>query len=184
MLNVVGHRQGMKSRMLAIMGATVVALTGCSGGTDGRPTPSSNAGGAKDATGLVAAARCMRENGYPNFPDPVQQDGRWVFPLSGTDMPNPPAACQSLFDATKPGGERRNEVSGDDMVKLRQWADCIRKNGVADWPDPDSAGTFQVPARINPPDDDLIYKAAYRTCEKYLPSNGADLGNVVKPRRS
>ncbi|MFD0585225.1 hypothetical protein [Dactylosporangium darangshiense] len=170
----------MHLRML--IAVAVLVLAGCSG-TGNQPSPSPDPGGASDAAPLLAAARCMRANGYPDYPDPVQQDGRWVFPLRA-DAPTPPAACESLFDQGKQGGERRNAVTPADMVKLRQWADCIRTHGVPDWPDPDSEGTFQAPAAINPSGDDPVFGPAYRACERYVPAGGIDIGNAVKPQRS
>jgi hypothetical protein len=173
----------MKLLVLAVAGTAVIALAGCGGGdTGGRPAASSSAGGAQDAAGLRAAAQCMRANGYPNFPDPVENDGRWTFPLSGDAMPTPPAACMAMFDANKHGGPGGRERTGEDMAKLRQFADCVRKNGVPDWPDPDDSGKFQPPARINP-DQDPAFRAAYRTCEQYVPSGGIDVGGT-KPQHS
>jgi hypothetical protein len=169
--------------MLPAAAAAMIALAACGTGTRPPPPPPAS-GGANDPTGLQAAARCMREHGHPDFPDPVEHDGRWSFPLSQPDLPTPPAPCTALFDATKQGGERHTEVTAEDMLKLRQWADCIRKHGVPDWPDPDSAGTFQLPQRLTPPDNDPAYRPAYRSCEPSMPPHGVDIGNVVKPHPS
>ena len=61
-----------------MVGTAVVALAGCdAGGGAGAQASASTGAASRDA--YVAAARCMRDNGFPDFPDPVETNGGWGF---------------------------------------------------------------------------------------------------------
>lgn len=55
-------------------------------------------------------SRCMRENGYPGFPDPSPEGGIQITPESGVDPEDP--AFQAAEEKCKPAGDvtdRRSE---------------------------------------------------------------------------
>jgi hypothetical protein len=157
----------MRIRMLAVAGATIVAaLAGCDPGGGARPTASSGGAGRE---AFVAAAECMRTNGFPDFPDPVETNGRWAFPASVNDLVKQPAGeCQDQFAriGAIPARTQR-PVGADEMTKLRRWADCMRRNGLADWPDPDSDGIFHPDAV--PANDDPVWRKADGACRSLEP---------------
>jgi hypothetical protein len=84
--------------------STILSLTACS---------SSDSGDSETTPGEQAAldfARCMRENGVPNFPDPVAQ------PDGSFRLQRPPGVSPSALD---------------DALKS-----CMRENGIPEFPDP------------------------------------------------
>ena len=100
-------------------------------------------------------AQCLRENGFPNLPDPVMVDGRPEIPEPDT----PPsqavqeqarAACQPIADRLEAAvggsgaGGDRPPLSPEDAAKARGYANCMREHGLAGFPDPDSTGTFHL----------------------------------------
>jgi len=116
--------------MLALIGA------GCSNGGSG--------GGNTNAATQeksVRFAQCMRENGVSEFPDPdasgkLTIDG--VVNGSSLDPDSPTwkgaiAACEDLQPPTFTGGGERSADQQDAALKFAQ---CIRENGVEDFPDP------------------------------------------------
>jgi len=113
----------------------------------------------------------MREHGYPDYPDPVRfDDGRWGFPDSAPNV-DPPDACRSLFVSGK--NEQRPKPNADAayMAQARKFADCMRTHGATDWPDPDSDGYYDPPARLlekNSADADKAHKA----CDSQQPPGG------------
>ena len=113
----------------------VLLLAGCGGhGTPAKSSASPNAG---TGDALRRLAQCARANGQPNFPDPVQNsDGTWGFPPSGGGQ-RLPEACASL-KAQAGQQSRPSPVSSADLARLRQYAACLRRSGLPDWPDPDS----------------------------------------------
>ncbi|WP_433042812.1 hypothetical protein [Dactylosporangium sp. CS-033363] len=146
----------MRIGMLVI----VALLAGCGAG---RPAPDS----AREP--WAAAAQCMRANGFPDFPDPVERDGQWGFPASVNGLVKQPAAeCQEQFARIGAIPARTQRPVGvDEMAKLRAWAACVRTNGLPDWPDPDSDGTFR-PATA-PTDDDPAWRRADEACRHLEP---------------
>jgi hypothetical protein len=111
-----------------------------------QPTPPSSpaAGGAPldpyDAA--LAFARCIRSNGYPEWPDP-NADGQFMMIRSaGMSFSDPRRiaameACQALRPAGlgMPGGA--DPAVTDVLLEV---ARCMRANGVVDFPDPAPGG--------------------------------------------
>lgn len=147
----------------------MIALTGCGGnGSDNKPTAST---GTTDRAALIEAAKCMRANGFPDYPDPVETNGRWAFPASATQMaPKPAPACEDLFSRAGALPRRTQRVvSGDEMTKLRKWADCMRANGLPEWPDPDGDGVFHPQPQSIPMDQDPRWQKADVACRSLEP---------------
>ena len=78
-----------KLRVLVVAAtlATLAALAGCGGGEPAaRPTSG------VDHDKLVEAVKCMRASGFPDFPDPIQDEGFWVIPEPAANLTPPPAS--------------------------------------------------------------------------------------------
>ena len=107
----------------------------------------SNAGG----SGLLAFSECMRANGVSDFPDPNPERGA-LFSLNGIDASSPvfkaaQARCRKLMPGGGPPGPgTQSHPSPQTMTKLLTIAECMRRHGVSDFPDPRTS----VP--LNPPD--------------------------------
>jgi hypothetical protein len=141
----------------------VAAGSGCGIGRDS-PAPASTA--MSDADILAIGKRigqCLRDNGIPDFPDPIVDSGRIKLPdgveerieaqYSQTVLEQAMAACQSLFDELPESAMRGEDEQGgdadrvprpEDIEALRKFAQCIRDSGEPNWPDPKPDGTFPV----------------------------------------
>lgn len=124
--------------------ATVCALGVAACGSSGSSTSAS----AKASDALKFAA-CMRSHGLSNFPDP--SDGRLAInPNSGLN-PRSPAfqaarrACKQLLP--NDGGPPR-KPSAADMRTALTWAQCVRKHGVPNFPDPGYSVNSSVPSLV------------------------------------
>lgn len=143
-------------RRLVIVAFAALLLAGC-GETDSgddiatasnngaaSPTASASAG-SNDADQGRKFAQCMRDNGVPDFPDPGP-DGNF-----GGD----PQSMRGLLDSDKaqdafskcrdqaPNGGERQEADPAQQEQLRQWAQCMRDNGIdVQDPDPNSGSLF------------------------------------------
>src|SRR5919201_1424510 len=73
------------------------------------------------------------------------------------------AACSRTTDN---GGN-----AGDKAEAARAFAQCMRDNGVPDYPDPDPAGKFPKDAERQAHDDPK-FQAANEKCRKDLPQHG------------
>ncbi|MFC6020703.1 hypothetical protein ACFP2T_31610 [Plantactinospora solaniradicis] len=151
----------MKLRIFAAAGAATIVLAGCTDDGSGKPSASS---GVTNQAALIEAAACMRAHGFPEFPDPVETDGRWAYPAPAPNIlrqPNPD--CDQLLRRAGAIPEiTARAVTADEMSKLRKWADCIRTNGVPDWPDPEADAVFR-PSRFLE-NDDPVWRKADEAC--------------------
>ena len=137
------------------LGITVAA---CSGGSKSPTDPAagsqpttaaaqaggSGASGATPLAEAVAYSQCIRSHGVPNFPDPVQTpDGGYGYRTAGIDPKS--AAFQGALQACKalpsPWNSTGQQLSAAQQQAWLNWAQCIRANGVADFPDPTFSGS-------------------------------------------
>ena len=107
-------------------------------------TSSGGGGGGNNTTAAaqqgVKFAECMRTNGVPKFPDPSASGQLTIDAIAnGTslDTRSPTftqalGACRSLEPAGFEGGAR----SAQQQSAALKFAQCIRANGVSDFPDP------------------------------------------------
>lgn len=142
---------------ILISAVTVAALSmlaaGCGGGTS--PGVASNASSATRTTpttqsGLLAFSRCMRSNGLSNFPDPQQFAGGNAkltihqLGLSGPRLQTAMNACDHLLP-TGPGGTQQTvQQQRAQLAAELSFAMCMRKHGLARFPDPNAQGQLSV----------------------------------------
>ncbi|TAK68526.1 MAG: hypothetical protein EPO13_10475 [Actinomycetota bacterium] len=161
--------------------AVVIALAGCGSSGTGEQVasvatgPSSTTSASPGTTGNLTAAeqglkfaQCMREHGIDMADPEVGSDGRLKITLNGKPGQNldaAQAACKDLLP-TQPDGGGPGPAQDENMLKMAQ---CMRENGVAAFPDPQSGGGILDETVMKDPD----FEAARDKCEKlYLP-NGA-----------
>jgi hypothetical protein len=113
----------------------------------------------------VKFAACMRENGYPDFPDPKASG---EFPTFGISVS--PAVWDKALGACKelqPPGSFSAHLSPKQLSAAHKFAQCIRANGVKDFPDPVNGeplvDTTKIPS-TDTPGGMSILNAAMRKC--------------------
>jgi hypothetical protein len=153
-----------------VVSALGILAVGCGGSDDGDAGSSETSA---DSDPAVAYAECMRENGVPEFPDPV--DGQTLLQAgsdSGID-PNSPEfkraqeACQDLApQGADAGGAPPEELQQQALAFAR----CMRANGVPDFPDPQfsSGGVTMGGPGID--SDSPEFQAAMQACRDKVPS--------------
>jgi hypothetical protein len=163
----------MSRKLWPLAALALVALigAGCGGsssGGDGNTT-------AANQEKAVKFAQCMRENGISQFPDPdasgnLTIDG--VLNGSSIDSNSPTwnAAIDACKDLQPPGFTGDGERSAEEQSGALKFAQCIRDNGVPDFPDP-AAGqplidTNRIPS-ANTAGGMSILNAAMQKCRSY-----------------
>ncbi|WP_461005595.1 hypothetical protein [Streptomyces capparidis] len=153
-------------------------LTGCS--DDDSPSDGADAGGPSasgPASRSLAYARCMRENGVPQFPDPDEGGRLKLGPGSGIDpksqaFADAQDACRDL--APQGGGGPGGSL---DSAKVAEWSECIRENGVPEFTDPQvNGGSMEIDLGalgIGPEDD--RFQKAMDACQDKWPGGGVML---------
>jgi hypothetical protein len=124
----------------AVLAALVVIVAGCanapagSGGSTASPT---------DATvhqQAVQFADCMRHSGVPAFPDPDPSGGFTIDAIAnGTSIDTNSAAWRQAISACRdlePPGFTGYQRTPPQQQAALKFAQCIRDNGVKDFPDP------------------------------------------------
>jgi hypothetical protein len=120
----------------------VALISGC-GSTAPASTGTGSSGGnntAGNAQKAVKFAKCMRSNGVSEFPDPGASGKVTIDEIangSSLDVNTPAfnramSACKDL----EPAGFTGSKRSPQQMDAALRFAQCIRKNGVTDFPDP------------------------------------------------
>ncbi|GHJ54288.1 hypothetical protein Nm8I071_35950 [Nonomuraea sp. TT08I-71] len=159
---------------LAALLAVGAGAGGCDrgGAASGAPSPSASASVSRQQ--LLALGQewvqCLRDHGLPRMPDAdLSPEGYLQFPPQGgyewkTDLRSHPRAieaCKSIEDRYPPTAFRpKAQLSSEDVRKLGEYARCIREHGIPEFPDPNSAGEFDLtgtpladgvpPQRMNP----------------------------------
>jgi hypothetical protein len=130
------------SRKLGPLAAlAIVALIGA--GCSSEPAEDDSAGNTTAANQgqAVKFAECMRDNGVSEFPDPDASGGLTIDGvLNGSSLdPTTPAwkaAIGACKDQQPPGFTGDGEVSAEEQETRLKFAQCMRENGVKDFPDP------------------------------------------------
>lgn len=167
----------MRLRILATLPiALTLALAGC-GSDDGGDTGVASAGGAKQSQAAgggkqdreemgVKFAQCMRENGV-DMEDPKPGQGVQLKMKGG---PEKKAAMDKAMEACRKYSPQANSTGAPDpkqQERARQFAECMRENGVKDFPDPDpNQPGIRIERRKG--DDEAAFERAQQACQKFL----------------
>lgn len=147
---------GYRVRLLAVpMLLLAVALSGCSAEPEEQKVASAG-GDVKPSAGASAPvdeaaqgrkfAQCMRGEGV-DMPDPGAEGMAAMPALDPKDsaaMKKMNAAVEKCREFLPNGGEAP-KASAEDLAKAREYAKCVRENGLPDFPDPDpETGRFKI----------------------------------------
>ena len=150
-------------------GASTAGPAGTTRAASSTDTASSTGtGGNKNLTARDKAVKfteCMRENGVGDFPDP---NASGEFPSFGISVS--PAEWKKALGACKalqPPGSLSAKLSPEQLSTARKFAQCMRENGVKDFPDPVNGepliDTTKIPSS-NKPGGMTILNAATNKC--------------------
>ena len=157
-----GQRQAR--RLVAALLVVPLLLAGC--GKDSR-----SGSGVTPADKVEAArayAQCIRDNGVPDFPDP---DANGELRGPAHEKQNDPSfqAAQEKCRNLAPGGEHEKSDPAS-VEQMRKFSQCMRDNGLPDFPDPDPDGRLR--GQGHEQQDNPTYRAAMEACRQQLPGGG------------
>jgi hypothetical protein len=162
--------------------ATVVLISACGSSAPAGSRPGSSDNTVANAQKAVKFAECMRSNGVSKFPDPGASGSFTIDGVvNGSSLdPNTPAfkqalsACKNLEPAGFTGSTRSAQQTQDAL----KFAQCIRANGVKDFPDPANGqplvDTNRIPSAATESGMSIL-NAAMRKCRAFVAS-------IVGPR--
>ena len=161
--------------------AMVVLISACgSSAPAGTSTGSSGANDtAANAQKAVKFAECMRSNGVSDFPDPGAS-GKFTIDeiANGSSLDTSTPAFTQAISACKdlePAGFMGSARSPQQMQAALKFAQCIRANGVPDFPDPANGqplvDTNRIPSAAEPGGMSIL-KAAMQKCSDVAAAAG------------
>jgi hypothetical protein len=161
----------MSRALRALAALAVVALIGAGCSDTAAETETGSSGGGH-RTKAARFAECMRDNGVGEFPDP-DASGELTIDgvLNGSSLdPNTPTWKQAIGackDLQPPGFTGDEDVTDEEQEVRLRFAQCMRDNGVEDFPDPAEddplVDTRRIPSAAEDGGMDII-NAAMQTC--------------------
>jgi hypothetical protein len=181
--NMDGKRRLRQAGAMAGLLTAVALVAGACAGSDhpGKTVASvaaeagSTSAATPAATGMgdpLAFAKCMRENGLPDFADPKPGVGISADVVNSPQFKAAESHCKQFMGALQGGPDGavtpKDQWSSADKLK---YAQCMRQNGVPKFPDPDANGgfIFLEGGGIDPRSPQ--FKKAEAACAKYQPQN-------------
>jgi hypothetical protein len=173
-IGALGERREAMSRKLRPLAAlaliAMVALISACGSNAPAATDSGSSGGstAANVEKAVKFAECMRGNGVSEFPDP-NASGDFAYGIKkGSSLDPSTAAWQQAIGVCKnlePPGFMPKTLTTQEIDARLKFAQCIRENGMPDFPDPTGNGPL-----INVPNaqSNTEFQAALQKCRHLL----------------
>jgi hypothetical protein len=148
----------------------LLALLGAGCGSNA-PSETGTAGASTARQTGMKFADCMRDNGVSAFPDPDASGELTIDAVAnGSSLDMDSAAFKQAISACKdlqPSGFTGGKRSSQKQASALKFAQCIRENGVTDFPDPVNGeplvNTYKIPSS-NEPGGMTILNAAMRKC--------------------
>jgi hypothetical protein len=127
--------------LIVTIAAALLALAAC-GGSNAAP----HAASAQLGAAWHRYAQCVRDHGVANEPDPTVDDhGHVTFPNSAPRVPDAVVqACSPDLD-----GIPTQPPAAVDVAARIRFAQCMRQQGISDFPDPDAQGRFNLPQSLD-----------------------------------
>lgn len=135
---------------LALIALTLPIAAGCSSSASDTDSSGGSAGGGSTSTSrstkasgrdqAVRFATCMRDNGVGAFPDPDASGELTIDGIvNGSSVDTEGATWKQAIDACRdlqPAGFTGRERTAEQQEAALGFAQCMRDNGIKDFPDP------------------------------------------------
>jgi hypothetical protein len=167
-------------RKLVALAMVTLIGAGCSNEPDENGTAGNTNATIRDKG--VKFAECMRQNGVSEFPDPPASGGLTIDGVvNGSSLDTSSPAWKTAIVACKelqpPGFTGDEEVTASEQEARLEFAQCIRDNGVEDFPDPAKGeplvNTNRIPSTAEP-GGMTILNAAMKKCRDHAAQAGVD----------
>ncbi|GAA0474196.1 hypothetical protein Aca07nite_44270 [Actinoplanes capillaceus] len=175
----------MRTRTVLALGVLLAVMTaGCATDGDDSPAVATAASGDPGPVSSAAAdtgpdpdaalkyAKCMREQGLEWFPDP-KADGRMEVAVPQTVDMDAMQEAEKVCKKFLPNGGEPPPRSAEDIEQERKFAQCMRDNGVSNYPDPNENGEIAIDgSKLGTGPGDPTFDAAEKACAKYHDGQG------------
>jgi hypothetical protein len=124
---------------LAALALLALLSAGCSGTSADRGSSGGTNTNTATQSQAVKFAECMRNNGVKDFPDPDASGQLTIDAVANSSVDPNTAAFKQAITACKdlePPGFTGHKRNAQEQVNALRFAQCVRDNGVKDFPDP------------------------------------------------
>jgi hypothetical protein len=171
LIGALGERGAAMRRKLPPLAVLAMAALISACGSNAPASTGSGSGGNTTAVveKAVKFAECMRSNGVSDFPDP-NASGDFIYGIkAGSPLDPSTAVWQQAIGACRnlePAGFMPKKLTTQQIEARLKFAQCMRRNGVKDFPDPANNGPL-----INVRGAGSIpgFNAAVQKCRAVLP---------------
>jgi hypothetical protein len=143
------HDRQRKPRPLASLAMVALIIAGCSNGS---ASTGSSGGNTTAHEKAMKFAKCVRENGVSAFPDPNASGELTIDGIANrSSLDTNTAAFKKAIDACRdlePAGFMGHKRSAQQQEHALEFAQCMRDDGVRDFPDPTEDGPLIDTTRI------------------------------------
>jgi hypothetical protein len=171
---------------LATLAMLAVIVAGCGNGSAGTGNSTATSGGNSTAAThekAVKFAECMRANGVSAFPDPDASGELTIDAVANGSSVDPSSAAfkqaSSACKDLEPPGFTGHKRSAQEQANALKFAQCIRDNGVKDFPDPTPDApiidTNRIPSAATPGGMSIL-NAAGEKCRDFAAAAGVTGG--------
>jgi hypothetical protein len=77
-------------------------------------------------------------------------------------------ACQPILDRLPAAARKNSPPTPEELRGLLGFAQCMRENGLPEWPDPQADGTFPLPEPLRSEGKSPRLVTAERACEHFI----------------
>jgi hypothetical protein len=161
---IAGCGGGSKDPNVAAASSTTTSTSSASSSATTSRSNRTNSGAGNSSSSVsenpevaaLAYAKCMRANGEPDFPDP-QAGGGFVFQKGAGVDPSSPlfqaasAKCQRLMPMGGLAPGTQTHPSQQAVTQMLKVAACMRRHGIADFPEPQTSIPSNIPAALHGP---------------------------------
>ncbi|GGM28073.1 hypothetical protein ACFFX1_11590 [Dactylosporangium sucinum] len=155
---------------------------GVASANGGKPSASATPGGGsgdrdpvRDQEAFLNFAKCMREHGIA-MDDPQIDEGRVQMSIPESVDKDKVEAAQKECKQFMPNGGEPMKPNPEMQEQMRKFAQCMRDNGVPNFPDPSEDGGIAIDANalgVDPKSDE--FRKAEEQCQQYQPGpRGSD----------
>ena len=136
---------GPSGSHVAQLGSTTTTLSSTSDGSGTAPASGGSTTSQSATSQTLVYARCMRQHGVPTFPDPTstglpKSQVLTARKANSARFDSAESACGHLLPSGGGNGETPAEIARD-WTQDRQFAQCMRHDGVPNWPGPTDRST-------------------------------------------
>lgn len=119
----------------------------------------------------LAYSECMRDNGIDEFPDPEISEGRMGLSLpEGIDPESDEfKAAEEACEDLQPGPDEDATIDPDRYAALLEYAECMRENGIDEFPDPEPNGGIIMNGDMGFDPESDEFQAADEICADLRP---------------